>query len=67
MDSIKTIISQQLTEKELIIFLLIESGMSQRDLAGRLGLSHTNVGHTYDIASSKMKRQAEAGFFQTNL
>lgn len=67
MDNIKAIIAQQLTERELIFYLLIESGMSQRDLADRLGMSHTNVGRTYDIASSKMKRQANAGFFQSEV
>jgi DNA-binding NarL/FixJ family response regulator len=67
MDNLKAITSQQLTEKELIFFLLIESGMSRRELAKRLGLSNEGVGLIYDLAASKMKRQAEAGFFQTDL
>lgn len=65
MDNIKLLMSNMLTEREIMIFMLISSGMSQRDLATRLQLSHENVRKTYKDAQSKIDRFAEAGFFSS--
>lgn len=57
----------QLSEKEVIIFLLIESGMSYRDLGNRLGLSYETVSNIYKSAAQKMEFYADSGKFQTEL
>lgn len=65
MDNIKLLMSNMLTEREIMIFMLITSGMSQRDLATRLQLSHENVRKTYQGAKVKIDKFAEAGFFSS--
>jgi DNA-binding CsgD family transcriptional regulator len=67
MDNIKQLLSNMLTERELIIFLLVESNMSTRDLAGRLGVSHENIRTTHKNAKAKMEKFADAGFFSTDI
>jgi ATP/maltotriose-dependent transcriptional regulator MalT len=67
MDTINQIVSTQLSEREVIIYLLIESGMSYRNLGERLGLSHTHIVNIYEKANKKMRRMAEAGAFQSQL
>jgi DNA-binding NarL/FixJ family response regulator len=67
MDNIKQLMSNMLTEREIMIFMLIESGMSYRDLAERIMVSHENVRNTYDRAKEKMNKFAEAGFFSTDI
>lgn len=47
----------QLSDEEIILFMLIESGMDSRDLGGRLGMSHQYVLNKYMDAKSKLKRQ----------
>jgi len=65
MDSIRKLMSNMLTEREIIIFLLIDSGMSYRDLATRLGVSHGTIQNTYELAKQKLDRFAQAGFFSS--
>lgn len=67
MDNIKKLMSSMLTEGEIMIFLLIESGMSYRDLGNRLGISYGTVQNRYESAKEKMDKFAEAGFFSTTI
>lgn len=55
MDEIKKIVETQLSERELMIFLLVKSGMSYRDLGKRLVTSHSNILRTYEAAERKLK------------
>lgn len=66
-DQILQIMSTQLTEREVMLYLLIESGMTLRDTADRLGLSPAGVDKVYKRAKKKMTIFAEAGLFQTKL
>lgn len=66
MDTISLLMSHQLNEREVIIYLLVEnSGLSNRKISEALGVSHTYVATTHKVAKSKLDKQAEAGFFQT--
>lgn len=65
MDQISVLTKSQLTEREVIIFLLVESGMSYRDLAKRLLTNHSNILRTYETAKDKMNKLAEAGMLST--
>lgn len=66
MDQINMLLSSQLTEREVMTYLLVEnSGLSNRKLAEALGISHTNIALTHKKAKSKMEKLAKAGFFQT--
>jgi len=67
MDQITLLLKSQLSEREIIILLLIESGMGYRDLAKRLGVSHYYIGQTYEKAKFKMNKLAEAGMFSTEV
>ena len=67
MDGYTKILKQQLSETELMIYLLVESGMNYRDLGERLGMSHNFVAKTYKAASDKLKSYADNGKLQTNL
>lgn len=59
MDHIKLMVDSQLTEREIIIYLLVQSGMSYRDLAKRLLTSHSNVQRAYQAADKKMSKMSE--------
>ena len=65
MDQILSIMSTQLSEREVIYYLLIESGMASRDIAERLGVSHTGVLRVYKKAKAKMTEFGNLGLFQT--
>lgn len=65
MDQITLLLKSQLTEREIIILLLVESGMGHRDLARRLGVSHYYIGITFTAAKAKMDKLAKAGLFST--
>lgn len=65
MDQIKILMETQLTERELIIFLLVESGMSYRDLGKRLMTNHSNILRAYENAKLKMDKMASGGMFST--
>lgn len=67
MDQIKILMETQLTERELLIFLLVESGMSYRDLGKRLMTNHSNILRTYESARAKMDKMANAGLFSTKV
>lgn len=54
MDKYKTLLDQQLSEREVMIYLLISNGMSYRDLADKLGMSHGWVQQTFEKAKDKL-------------
>lgn len=68
MDQINILLQSQLTEREVMTYLLVEnSGLSNRKLAEALGISHTNIALTYKKAKAKLEKLGQAGFFQTTV
>lgn len=68
MDQIKVLMDTQLSERELIIFLLVENGgLSYRELAKHLLTNHTNVRRAHESAKLKMDKMANAGMFSTEV
>lgn len=67
LDTIKALTSPTLTEREVIIYLLIESGMTSRDLANRLGISHESVRGTHKDAKAKIDKLSEAGMYSSDI
>ena len=67
LNSIRQITNSQVSEGEAMVYLLIESGLSLRDLADRLGVSHTQVSNVYHNARNKISVLANCGLLQTNL
>lgn len=65
MDQIKILMDTQLSERELMIFLLVENGMSYRELAKHLLTNHTNIRRAHEAAKEKINKFAEAGLFST--
>lgn len=66
MDQINAIMRTQLSEREVMIFLLVmNGGFTYRQLGDILGVSHTNIRKTYDKAKAKMDKAGELGYFQT--
>lgn len=66
-DAIKALTKHQLTEREVIIYQLVQSGMTTRDVAERIGVSHESVRTTHKNAEAKIKRLGEAGLLSTNI
>lgn len=65
-DNIKDIMSKQLSEKEVMIYLLVENGMAYRDVAALpFGISHETARTIYEAAKEKFDAQADAGLFTT--
>lgn len=54
MDKFKRLLAQQIEESDLILYTLIESGMTYRDLGERLGLSHETIRKRYKATSKKI-------------
>lgn len=67
MDTIKALLSQMLTEREAIIYMLVESGMTTRDLAERLSVSHGTISLTHKNAQEKITLFGELGLYSTEL
>lgn len=65
MDPITRMMKSQLTEREAIVYLLIESGMGYRDLGKRLGVSHYYISKLFDAASAKVEKLETAGVLST--
>lgn len=56
MDQINSLMRTQLSEREVMIYLLIQNGkFTYRALGDLLGVSHTNIRKTYDKAKKKME------------
>lgn len=64
---ITAVLSTQISDREAIIYMLVESGMSYRDLAGRLGMTHGGIAHIYEKAKKKFYIMGEAEIFATPL
>jgi DNA-binding CsgD family transcriptional regulator len=63
MDQINILMSTQLTERELIIYLLVEAELiSDRALAKALGITHTTIADTHRRAGKKIDRLAPSLF-----
>lgn len=60
-DRMQEIMDAQLTEREMIIYLLTtgEDPMSLRNLARRLGTNHMNIQRTADTATKKLAARKE--------
>ena len=68
MDIIKKISNDMLSEKEIMILLLIENtGKDYRTIGDWLGISHENVRMTYNKAKNKFEKFAEHGMLSTDL
>lgn len=53
MQELKNYVDKHLTDREMIIYLLVVSGMSYRDIAKRLLTSHQSIYRTYYTALKK--------------
>jgi hypothetical protein len=67
-DSIKQIMSTQLTETECMIYLLIKQGKTFRDVVELpFGFTHETARTMYERAEKKMDKLAELGLFTTKV
>ena len=67
-DTIKKLTDPMLTEREVIIFMLVENtGQDYRTIGAWLNLSHENIRKTYERAKTKMDVFANAGMFSTEV
>lgn len=48
------LVEKTLSEKEVIIYLLVESGMTYREIEDRLGVGRTTIGKWYNSAKEKI-------------
>ena len=62
-DQINAIMRAIPSERDVMTYLLVESGMSYRDLAKRIGVSHDNVMRTYERTRKQLNRLRDAGLF----
>jgi DNA-binding CsgD family transcriptional regulator len=69
MDQINAIMRTQLSEREVIIFLIVQSGKfaNYRELGDVLGVSHETVRKIYTSAKEKIEKAGAAGYFQTTV
>lgn len=65
MEPLGIIMSTQLSEKEYIVYMLVESGMTLRDTAKRLGVSYQNIADLHKSAKAKIEKFGELGLFTT--
>lgn len=66
-DEFETLKAVQVTDFELVIYLLTENGMSSYAIAKKFGKSPSGVRYTYETAKKKIDRQADAGLFTTKI
>lgn len=68
MDQITMLMSGQLTEREVMIYLLIENTeMTNRELGFILGVSYEKIRQAHKSATRKITKLAAAGMYQTDL
>lgn len=68
MDGMNQILKQQLSEREVIIYLIVSnSNHTLREIGQWLGVSHDTVRTTYNSAAEKIKFFADNGKLQTEL
>lgn len=56
MDLLRDFREHQLSEYELIIFLLVDGGISQADIARALGVNRSTISRTLTQASRKLDK-----------
>jgi len=67
-DTVKQIMSTQLTETEVMVYLLVTNGKTFRDVVELpFGFTHETARTTFERAEKKMDRLAELGLFSTKL
>ena len=68
-NSVKQIMSTQLTETEVMVYLLVkQGGKTFRDVVELpFGFTHETARTTYERAEKKMDRLAELGLFSTSI
>jgi DNA-binding CsgD family transcriptional regulator len=67
-DIIGSLTAIQPTEREVIIYLIVEDGsISNRTLGDILGVSHETIRTTHLKAKKKIERLGAAGLLQTDL
>lgn len=67
-NSVKAIMETQLTELEVIVYLMVEGGYTDYKVADLpLGISRSTARRINESAKAKIKRQADGGMFQTEL
>lgn len=65
-NDVRTIMDTQLTETEVLVYLLMEGGYSEYTVADLpLGISRSTVRRIYSSARAKVERMADAGIFST--
>lgn len=68
LDNVSIIMSTQLTEKEVLVYLLVMNGWTYRKIAELpFGISYDTARKLYDKAKPKMDRLAELGLFSTEV
>lgn len=68
MDSIKDVMATQLTETEVMVFLLVREGQSYRDIAKLpFGFSYESARRIYDVAARKVQKMVEAGILEPTI
>lgn len=66
MDNIRLLTESSLSEREIIIFFLIENGnMTQRDIANMLLTNQMSISRDYNAAREKIDKMAKAGLLST--
>jgi DNA-binding CsgD family transcriptional regulator len=61
MDKLRSVMAKMLTDREIIVYLLVESGMTTRDLAERLGVSHETIRSLHKDAKAKLELYKKTG------
>lgn len=66
MRTVNAIMRTQLTESEVMVFLLIQNNnFTYRELGDMLGVNYESVRLAYESAKKKIEKMGEAGLFQT--
>lgn len=65
-NNVKQIMSTQLTETEVMVYLLVKSGHTYREVAELpFGFTHETARSTFERAEKKMDIMSECGVFST--
>lgn len=67
-NDVKHIMATQLTETEVMIYLLVKQGRTFRDIVELpWGFTHETARSTFERAEKKIDKMAEAGLFSTEV
>jgi transposase len=53
-NKIKELVNKGMSQIEAMVYILVQSGMTYRELGARLGMSHTKVANWYKAAEEKL-------------